>query len=83
MNPKEFVKSFYESDFYKSTDVLKSFLHPECELYWSSSSGFVKFDYDEMILQIYRNQFSRDEKLNNERDRLRKKYPINITERFE
>jgi len=49
MNPKEFVKSFYESDFYKSTDVLKSFLHPECELYWSSSSGFVKFDYDEIL----------------------------------
>ena len=47
--PKELVKAFYESDFYKNEDTLKQYLHPECELYWSSSSGFVKFDYDEMI----------------------------------
>ena len=41
------------------------------------------YDYDEMILQIYRNQFSRDEKLKAELDRLRKRFPILITERFE
>lgn len=49
MSPKEFVKSFYESDFYKDPEVLKGFLHPECELFWSSSSGFVKFDFDEIM----------------------------------
>ncbi|MBD09455.1 MAG: hypothetical protein CMC68_01690 [Flavobacteriaceae bacterium] len=42
-----------------------------------------KFDYDEMMLQIYRNQFGRDTILNNERDRLREKYPIHIIEKFE
>lgn len=41
------------------------------------------YDYDEMILQIHRNQFSRDEKLKAELDRLRKRFPILITERFE
>lgn len=50
MNPKELVKSFYESDFYKNEEVLKTFIHPECELYWSSSSGFVKFNYDDLII---------------------------------
>jgi hypothetical protein len=49
MNPKELVKSFYESDFYKNEEVLKSFIHPDCELYWSSSEGFVKFNYDEIL----------------------------------
>lgn len=49
MNPKELVKSFYESDFYKDQEVLKGFLHPECELYWSSSSGFVKFNHQEIL----------------------------------
>lgn len=49
MSPKELVKSFYESDFYKNPEVLKGFLHKDCELYWSSSSGFVKFDYDEIV----------------------------------
>ncbi|WP_282044220.1 hypothetical protein [Winogradskyella flava] len=42
-----------------------------------------KFDYEEMILEIHRNQFSRDEKLNAERDRLRKNFPQLITEKFE
>lgn len=49
MNPKALVKSFYESDFYKNPEVLKGFLHEDCELYWSSSSGFVKFDYNEIV----------------------------------
>ena len=49
MNPKELVKSFYESDFYKNEEGLKSFIHPECELYWSSSAGFVKFNYNDII----------------------------------
>ena len=52
MNPKELVKSFYESDFYKNEEVLKSFIHPECELYWSSSAGFVKFNYPFIFLTL-------------------------------
>ena len=49
MKPKDIVKSFYDSDFYKDQEVLKSFIHPECELYWSSSGGFVKFNYSDII----------------------------------
>ena len=49
MNQKELVKSFYESDFYKNAGVLKSFIHPDCELFWSSSAGFVKFNYNDII----------------------------------
>lgn len=49
MTPKEFVRSFYESDFYKNQGVLKNYLHPECELFWSSSTGFNKFNYDDIL----------------------------------
>ena len=49
MNPKELVKSFYESDFYKDQDVLKTYLHPESEVLWSSSDGFVNLKYNDII----------------------------------
>lgn len=49
MNPKEQVKSFYESDFYKNQDVLKSYLHPDCEIFWSSSDGFINLKYDDVV----------------------------------
>lgn len=49
MNPKELVKSFYESDFYKNQDLLKSYLHPECEIFWSSSDGFVNLKRNDII----------------------------------
>jgi hypothetical protein len=41
-----------------------------------------KYNYDEMILEIHRNQFSIDKKLNNERSRLNKLFPLLITEQF-
>ena len=40
-------------------------------------------NYDEIDSQYHRNQYSRDEELNKERYRIREKYPVNITERFE
>jgi len=40
-------------------------------------------NYDKIEESIYRNQFNRDEELNKERDRLREKYPICITEHFQ
>lgn len=40
-------------------------------------------NYDEIDALIRRNQFSRDEELIKKRSRLREKYPIHITERFE
>ncbi|MGB1268949.1 MAG: nuclear transport factor 2 family protein [Flavobacteriaceae bacterium] len=49
MNPKELVKSFYESNFYKDEKVLKKYLHPECEILWSSSDGFINLKYEDVI----------------------------------
>ncbi len=49
MSPKELVISFYQSDFYKDKTLLKSYLHPDCELNWSSSTGFVHFNHDEIL----------------------------------
>lgn len=49
MNPKELVKSFYESDFYKDQNTLKTYLHPESEVLWSSSDGFVNLKYNDII----------------------------------
>lgn len=40
-------------------------------------------NYDVIDLRIRRNPFSRDKELTKERNRLREKYPIYITERFE
>jgi len=40
-------------------------------------------NFDEIVEKIRYNQFSRDEELYNERNRIRDKYPLRITERFE
>ncbi|MDB9720390.1 hypothetical protein OAA67_00785 [Winogradskyella sp.] len=40
-------------------------------------------NYEAINEQYYKNQFTRDEELNKERWRIREKYPIHITERFE
>lgn len=44
--PKDLVRSFYEADVLKDTDKLSTFLHPEIELYWNSSFGFSKKDFN-------------------------------------
>ncbi len=51
LSTKEIVKKFYESNFYKDKDVLKSYLHPEVELSWYGTTGFRKLDL-EGIAQI-------------------------------
>ena len=43
---KKVVENFYKSDVYKNPDLLAKYLHPEAVLYWNSSSGFHKLDYD-------------------------------------
>ncbi|WP_179022356.1 hypothetical protein [Winogradskyella forsetii] len=40
-------------------------------------------NFDEIDSLMRRNQFTRDEKLNKERDQITEKYPVRITERFE
>lgn len=46
---KKLVREFYTSNFYKNSDDVKRFLHPEAELFWNSSAGFNKMDYPEIL----------------------------------
>ncbi|PTX42947.1 ketosteroid isomerase-like protein [Christiangramia gaetbulicola] len=51
LRTKEIVKNFYESNFYKNEDVLKSYLHPDVELSWYGTTGVKKLNL-EGIAQI-------------------------------
>ena len=46
---KKLVKEFYTSYFFKNSDDVKCYLHPEAELYWNSSAGFNKMDYSDIL----------------------------------
>lgn len=48
MEPKQCVKEFYASDFYKDPTSIKNYLHPEAVLFWNSSVGFNKMNYDDI-----------------------------------
>lgn len=43
---KQLVQDFYESDFYKKPSLLKDYLHEEVTIYWNSSSGFSKLNFN-------------------------------------
>lgn len=49
MNPKKIVENFYTSNFYKNPEEVKVYLHPEAELYWNSSAGFHKMNYEDIL----------------------------------
>ncbi|QYA26318.1 nuclear transport factor 2 family protein [Gramella sp. MT6] len=51
LRTKEIVKKFYESNFYKDEDVLRSYLHPDVELSWYGTTGMKKLNL-EGIAQI-------------------------------
>jgi len=51
LKTKEIVKKFYESNFYKDEDVLRSYLHPDVELSWYGTTGLKKLNL-EGIAQI-------------------------------
>lgn len=48
LSDKKLVEAFYTSDFYKNPDEIKNFLHPEAELFWNSSAGFHKMNFDDI-----------------------------------
>lgn len=48
MEPKKCVKEFYTSDFYKNPDSLLKYLHPDSLLFWNSSAGFSKMNFEEI-----------------------------------
>lgn len=45
-NPKNIVRSFCETDFIHDFEAFSKHLHPEIELYWNSSFGFYKKDFE-------------------------------------
>lgn len=45
---KECVEKFYSSDFYRNPDSVKEYLHPEVQLFWNSSAGFHKLNFQEI-----------------------------------
>lgn len=48
LESKECVEKFYTSDFYKNPESIKEYLHPDSHLYWNSSSGFHKLEFQEI-----------------------------------
>ncbi len=46
LRAKEVVQKFYQSDFYKSEEVLENYLHPEVELAWYGTTGFRKLNLE-------------------------------------
>jgi len=48
LSDKKLVEAFYTSNF-RDVEEVKSYLHPDAELYWNNSSGFNKMGYHEII----------------------------------
>lgn len=48
LSDKKLVEAFYTSNF-RDLEEVKTYLHPEAELYWNSSAGFSKMEYDEIL----------------------------------
>lgn len=46
---KKIVKEFYTSNFYKNPEEVKIYLHPEAELFWNSSAGFNKMNFQDIL----------------------------------
>lgn len=42
---KELVKGFFTSEFYKDAKEFNKFIHPEVEIKWNGSTGFLHLDY--------------------------------------
>lgn len=55
MNPKQIVKSFFESDFYRDGAILDTYLHNDFQLFWNSSAGYSQMDktsFKQMLLEM-------------------------------
>lgn len=49
MTAKNLVENFYKSDVFLDADLTASFLHPEVELQWHSSKGFLTMDFNQIV----------------------------------
>ncbi|GAB2768603.1 nuclear transport factor 2 family protein [Salinimicrobium soli] len=48
LEPKDCVEKFYSSDFYKNPESVEKYLHPDVQLFWNSSAGFHKLNFQEI-----------------------------------
>ncbi len=49
---KDIVRSFYETDLIHSSEAFSEFLHPEIELFWNSSFGFNKKNFNDIKMMF-------------------------------
>jgi hypothetical protein len=49
LTDKKLVQAFYTSNFYENPEEVKTYLHPEAELYWNSSAGFNKMSFSDVL----------------------------------
>jgi hypothetical protein len=49
LEPKDCVAKFYSSDFYRDPSLVKEYLHPDAHLFWNSSAGFNKLDFQGIL----------------------------------
>ena len=49
LEPKDCVEKFYSSDFYKDPSSVDKYLHSDATLYWNSSSGFHKLNFQQLL----------------------------------
>ena len=48
LEPKQCVEEFYTTGFFQNADSLSEYLHPEAVLFWNSSGGFTKMNFEEI-----------------------------------
>jgi hypothetical protein len=49
LTDKKLVQAFYTSNFYINPEEVKTYMHPEAELYWNSSAGFNKMSFSDVL----------------------------------
>ncbi|SHI38300.1 nuclear transport factor 2 family protein [Aquimarina spongiae] len=49
---KDIVRSFYETDLIHNSEAFSEFLHPEIELFWNSSFGFSKKNFNDIKMMF-------------------------------
>lgn len=52
---KDLVKGFFTSEFYKDERIFNRFIHPEVEVKWNGSTGFLNLDYQsfrDLVLEM-------------------------------
>ena len=55
MSNKYLVKAFFTSDFYKNEADFKKYIHPEVEVKWNGSTGFLHLNFDtfkDLVLEM-------------------------------